>query len=47
MDLTFKLEDAGEAHARIDDPGHVGKIVLDNAVISLLNNCLEQAAAPI
>jgi len=28
MDSTFKLEDAGKAHARIDDPGHVGKIVL-------------------
>ncbi|HMK40438.1 MAG TPA: zinc-binding dehydrogenase, partial [Methyloceanibacter sp.] len=28
IDSTFKLEDAGKAHARIDDPGHVGKIVL-------------------
>jgi NADPH2:quinone reductase len=28
MDSTFKLEDAAKAHAHIDDPGHVGKIVL-------------------
>ncbi len=28
MDSTFRLEDAAKAHARIDDPGHVGKIVL-------------------
>jgi NADPH:quinone reductase-like Zn-dependent oxidoreductase len=28
IDSTFKLDDASAAHARIDDPGHVGKIVL-------------------
>jgi NADPH:quinone reductase len=28
IDSTFKLGDASAAHARIDDPGHVGKIVL-------------------
>jgi NADPH2:quinone reductase len=28
IDSTFKLEDAAKAHARIDDPEHVGKIVL-------------------
>ena len=28
IDSTFKLTDAAAAHARIDDPGHIGKIVL-------------------
>jgi NADPH:quinone reductase-like Zn-dependent oxidoreductase len=28
IDSTFKLEEAAEAHKRIDDPAHVGKIVL-------------------
>ena len=28
IDSTFPLEDAAEAHRRIDDPGHIGKIVL-------------------
>ena len=28
IDSTFKLTDAAAAHARIDDPAHVGKIVL-------------------
>jgi NADPH:quinone reductase-like Zn-dependent oxidoreductase len=28
IDSTFKLEEAAEAHRRIDDPAHVGKIVL-------------------
>jgi len=28
IDSTFKLENAAAAHARIDDPGHIGKIVL-------------------
>ncbi len=28
MDSTFPLKDAAEAHRRIDDAGHVGKIVL-------------------
>ncbi len=28
IDSTFKLEDAAGAHTRIDDPEHVGKIVL-------------------
>ena len=28
IDSTFKLEQAAEAHRRIDDPGHIGKIVL-------------------
>ena len=28
IDSTFKLEEAADAHRRIDDPGHIGKIVL-------------------
>jgi NADPH2:quinone reductase len=28
IDSTFKLTDAAAAHARIDDPDHIGKIVL-------------------
>ena len=28
IDSTFKLTDAASAHARIDDPAHIGKIVL-------------------
>jgi NADPH2:quinone reductase len=28
IDSTFKLEEAARAHHRIDDPGHIGKIVL-------------------
>ena len=28
IDSTFPLKDAAEAHRRIDDPGHIGKIVL-------------------
>jgi NADPH:quinone reductase len=28
LDSTFKLEEAADAHRRIDDPGHIGKIVL-------------------
>jgi NADPH2:quinone reductase len=28
IDSTFALKDAAEAHRRIDDPGHIGKIVL-------------------
>jgi putative PIG3 family NAD(P)H quinone oxidoreductase len=28
IDSTFKLTDASAAHARIDDPDHIGKIVL-------------------
>jgi NADPH2:quinone reductase len=28
IDSTFKLEDAAGAHRRIDDPEHIGKIVL-------------------
>jgi putative PIG3 family NAD(P)H quinone oxidoreductase len=28
IDSTFKLADAAEAHRRIDDPDHIGKIVL-------------------
>jgi len=28
IDSTFKLEDAAAGHRRIDDPGHIGKIVL-------------------
>jgi NADPH:quinone reductase len=28
IDSTFKLEDAASAHRRIDDPEHIGKIVL-------------------
>ena len=29
IDSTFKLADAAEAHRRIDDPDHIGKIVLE------------------
>lgn len=29
IDSTFPLSDAADAHKRIDDPGHVGKIVLE------------------
>jgi NADPH:quinone reductase-like Zn-dependent oxidoreductase len=29
IDSTFKLEDAVGAHRRIEDPGHIGKIVLE------------------
>jgi NADPH:quinone reductase len=29
VDSTFKLEDAAGAHRRIDDPSHIGKIVLE------------------
>jgi NADPH2:quinone reductase len=28
IDSTFKLKDAGDGHRRIDDPEHIGKIVL-------------------
>jgi NADPH2:quinone reductase len=28
IDSTFKLEEAADAHRRIDHPGHIGKIVL-------------------
>jgi NADPH2:quinone reductase len=28
MDSKFALEDAAKAHARIEDSGHIGKIVL-------------------
>jgi NADPH:quinone reductase-like Zn-dependent oxidoreductase len=28
IDSTFKLADAAAAHSRIDDPHHIGKIVL-------------------
>ena len=28
IDSTFALADAAAAHARIDDPDHIGKIVL-------------------
>jgi NADPH:quinone reductase len=28
IDSSFRLEDAASAHARIDDPAHIGKIVL-------------------
>jgi len=28
IDSTFPLEDAAAAHRRIDDPAHIGKIVL-------------------
>jgi NADPH2:quinone reductase len=28
IDSTFRLTEAARAHARIDDPGHIGKIVL-------------------
>jgi NADPH:quinone reductase-like Zn-dependent oxidoreductase len=28
IDSTFKLEDAADAHRRIDAPNHIGKIVL-------------------
>jgi len=28
IDSTFALKDAAEAHRRIDDPGHIGKIML-------------------
>ena len=28
IDSTFRLEQAADAHRRIDDPGHIGKIVL-------------------
>jgi len=28
MDSEFALEDAAKAHARIEDGGHIGKIVL-------------------
>ena len=28
IDSTFKLADAAEAHRRIDDPDHIGKVVL-------------------
>ena len=28
IDSTFKFTDAASAHARIDDPAHIGKIVL-------------------
>jgi NADPH:quinone reductase-like Zn-dependent oxidoreductase len=28
MDSTFKLAEAADAHRRIDEPDHVGKIVL-------------------
>ena len=31
IDSTFKLEEAAYAHRRIDDPGHIGKIVLVTA----------------
>ena len=31
IDSTFKLEEAADAHRRIDDPGHIGKIVLVTA----------------
>jgi NADPH2:quinone reductase len=29
IDSTFRLEQAADAHRRIDDPGHIGKIVLE------------------
>ena len=29
IDSTFKIAAAADAHRRIDDPGHIGKIVLD------------------
>ena len=29
IDSTFRLDQASEAHRRIDDPGHIGKIVLE------------------
>jgi NADPH2:quinone reductase len=29
IDSTFRLEEAAQAHKRIDDPGHIGKIVLE------------------
>jgi NADPH2:quinone reductase len=29
IDSTFSLDRAAEAHRRIDDPGHIGKIVLE------------------
>ena len=29
IDSTFKLTEAAEAHKRLDDPSHVGKIVLE------------------
>jgi len=28
MDSTFALKDAGAAHARMDEGGHIGKIVV-------------------
>jgi NADPH:quinone reductase and related Zn-dependent oxidoreductases len=28
IDSTFPLKDAADAHRRIDDPAHIGKIVL-------------------
>ncbi|MGH6803216.1 MAG: NAD(P)H-quinone oxidoreductase [Methyloceanibacter sp.] len=31
IDSTFKLEEAADAHRRIDDPSHIGKIVLVTA----------------
>jgi len=31
IDSTFKLEEAADAHGRIDDPEHIGKIVLVTA----------------
>ena len=29
IDATFRLDQAAEAHRRIDDPAHIGKIVLE------------------
>jgi NADPH2:quinone reductase len=28
IDQTFRFDQAADAHRRIDDPGHIGKIVL-------------------
>ena len=45
VDSTFDLAQASEAHRRIDDPDHVGKIVLITKEIRLLGNCLEKRQA--
>ena len=31
MDSTFALEEASDAHARMESSGHIGKIVLEVA----------------
>ena len=41
IDSTFSLDRAAEAHRRIDDPDHIGKIVLEiHKGLASVGNCL-------